>query len=113
MLLRSMLGALALACASTAAIASGDTASRCVDISVPKGAISARDGKWIELTPEQWQFLRGVYVVNPDTPPTFANIIGANVVGGYIGKNTQQGFSNPCVLTVGNTIRYEAATPCL
>lgn len=41
----------------------------CVDIAVPKGAIMARDGKWIELTPEQWQFLRGVYVVNPQTPP--------------------------------------------
>ena len=28
----------------------------------------ARNGKWIELTPEQWQFLRGVYVLNPETP---------------------------------------------
>ena len=25
--------------------------------------------KWIELTQEQWQFLRGVYVLNSETPP--------------------------------------------
>jgi hypothetical protein len=41
---------------------------RCVDVSVPKNAVTARNGKWIELTPEQWQFLRGVYVLNPETP---------------------------------------------
>ena len=46
-----------------------NTATRCVDIAVPKDAITARHGKWIELTPEQWQFLRGIYVVNPGTPP--------------------------------------------
>jgi hypothetical protein len=45
--------------------------SGCVDITVPKDAIAARNGKWIELTPQQWQFLRGVYVVNPETPPGF------------------------------------------
>jgi hypothetical protein len=45
-----------------------DFSSRCVDIAVPKDAITARNGKWIELTPEQWQFLRGIYVVNPETP---------------------------------------------
>ena len=28
----------------------------------------ARNGKWIELTPAQWQFLRGVYALNPETP---------------------------------------------
>ena len=51
------------------AFAAESNASRCVDISVPKGAITAHNGKWIELTPEQWEFLRGVYVVNPETPP--------------------------------------------
>jgi hypothetical protein len=49
--------------------AADNTASRCVNISVPKDAITSRNGKWIELTQEQWQFLRGVYVVNPETPP--------------------------------------------
>jgi hypothetical protein len=44
-------------------------ASRCVDISLPKDAITARNGKWIELTAQQWQFLRGIYAMNPTTPP--------------------------------------------
>ena len=41
---------------------------RCTDISIPKNAIEAHEGKWIELTSEQWQFLRGVFVLNPTTP---------------------------------------------
>ena len=44
-------------------------AARCVDVSVPKKAVEAEKGKWIVLTPEQWQFLRGVYAMNPQTPP--------------------------------------------
>jgi hypothetical protein len=44
-------------------------ASRCVDVSLPKDAITARNGKWIELTAQQWQFLRGIYAMNPTTPP--------------------------------------------
>jgi hypothetical protein len=44
-------------------------AARCVDVSVPKHAAEARHGKWIELTSEQWQFLRGIYAMNPLTPP--------------------------------------------
>ena len=51
------------------ALAAESNASRCVNVSVPKDAIMARNGKWIELTPQQWEFLRGVYVVNPETPP--------------------------------------------
>jgi hypothetical protein len=51
------------------AFASDRPASGCVDIHVPKDVITAHNGKWIELTPEQWQFLRGVYVVSPETPP--------------------------------------------
>ena len=43
--------------------------SNCVDISVPKKAVEAHNGKWIELTPEQWEFLRGIYAMNPLTPP--------------------------------------------
>ena len=34
-----------------------------------KHAIEARNGKWIQLTPEQWEFLRGIYAMNPLTPP--------------------------------------------
>ena len=49
--------------------AADSSSARCTDISVPKGAITAHNGKWIELTAEQWQFLRGVFVLNPNTPP--------------------------------------------
>jgi hypothetical protein len=51
-----------------AALAGEDLASRCVSVSVPKNAISAHNGRWIELTADQWQFLRGIYVLNPQTP---------------------------------------------
>jgi hypothetical protein len=44
-------------------------AAGCVDASVPKHAVEARHGKWIELTSDQWQFLRGIYAMNPLTPP--------------------------------------------
>jgi hypothetical protein len=50
------------------ALAGDNFTSRCVDIAVPKQAIAARNGKWIELTPDQWQFLRGIYAMNPETP---------------------------------------------
>ena len=46
-----------------------EDAARCVDTSAPKHAAEARHGKWIELTSEQWQFLRGIYAMNPLTPP--------------------------------------------
>jgi hypothetical protein len=42
---------------------------RCVPISIPQKAIEDRKGKWIELTAEQWQFLRGIFAMNPLTPP--------------------------------------------
>ena len=46
----------------------GEGAAHCVDASVPKHAVEARHGKWIELTSDQWQFLRGIYAMNPLTP---------------------------------------------
>jgi hypothetical protein len=46
-----------------------EDAARCVDASVPKHAAEAHHAKWIELTSDQWQFLRGVYAMNPLTPP--------------------------------------------
>jgi hypothetical protein len=52
-----------------AALAGDNYASHCVDASVPRGLIEARSGRWIELTPNQWQFLRGIYAMNPQTPP--------------------------------------------
>ncbi len=58
-------GALAILPQIAAAAESG----QCVDVSVPKHAIEARNGKWIQLTTDQWQFLRGIYAMNPLTPP--------------------------------------------
>ena len=52
-----------------ACLAADEPASGCVDVSAPKSAIVARHGRWSELTSAQWQFLRGVYVVNPNTAP--------------------------------------------
>ena len=46
-----------------------EDAARYVDASAPRHAAEARHGKWIELTSDQWQFLRGIYAMNPLTPP--------------------------------------------
>ena len=43
--------------------------SSCVDVAGPKAAIEAKHGKWITVTTDQWEFLRGVYVLNPNTAP--------------------------------------------
>ena len=61
--------ALAAAVAILPGLAFAAGTGQCVDISVPKAAIETHHGKWIELTPEQWQFLRGIYAMNPLTPP--------------------------------------------
>src|ERR1700748_1174778 len=47
----------------------GESDARCVDAAVPRRAAEARHGKWIELTSDQWQCLRGIYAMNPLTPP--------------------------------------------
>jgi len=51
------------------AFAADRSSPKCIDVAVPKQAIAARNGKWIELTPDQWNFLRGIYAMNPATPP--------------------------------------------
>ena len=61
--------ALAAVLATLPRLAFADETAQCVDISVPKAAIETHHGKWIELTPEQWEFLRGIYAMNPETPP--------------------------------------------
>jgi hypothetical protein len=50
------------------ALAADNPAGRCVDVAVPKNAITARNGRWIELTNQQWEFMRGIYAMNPETP---------------------------------------------
>jgi hypothetical protein len=61
--------ALAGALAALPQIVEAAESGQCVDVSVPKHAIEARNGKWIQLTAEQWEFLRGIYAMNPLTPP--------------------------------------------
>jgi hypothetical protein len=61
--------ALAAALATLPQLAFAAETTHCVDVSVPKKAVEARNGKWIQLTAEQWEFLRGIYAMNPLTPP--------------------------------------------
>jgi hypothetical protein len=42
----------------------------CMDLQAVRAAIASHDGKLIDLTPDQWQFLRGIYAVNPYTSPS-------------------------------------------
>jgi hypothetical protein len=63
----ALLGAVALGLAPTAALSDG-AVGHCIDVAVPKGAIAERNGRWIAPTPEQWQFLRGIYTMSPATP---------------------------------------------
>ena len=43
-------------------------ANRSVELATVRAAINDQDGKPIEITPNQWQFLRGVYAMNPEAP---------------------------------------------
>jgi hypothetical protein len=43
-------------------------ANRSVELTAVHGAINGQDGKPIEITPNQWQFLRGAYAMNPEAP---------------------------------------------
>ena len=40
-----------------------------VDLAAVRAAITGDNAKLIELRPDQWQFLRGVYAMNLETPP--------------------------------------------
>jgi hypothetical protein len=41
----------------------------CVELSKIRDAVGKDQGKMIELTIDQLNFLRGVYIMNPNTPP--------------------------------------------
>lgn len=47
---------------------SADLANPCVDLDMVRDEVIAHGGKLIELTQGQWQFLRGVYAMNPEIP---------------------------------------------
>ncbi|THD43520.1 MAG: hypothetical protein E7774_12655 [Bradyrhizobium sp.] len=42
----------------------------CAKVDVPKHIIADHGGRWVELAPAQWQFLRGVYAADPTSPTT-------------------------------------------
>jgi hypothetical protein len=50
---------------------------RPVDLSAVRAAITGHNGKLIELTPGQWQFLRGAYAMNLEAPPGLPSGDGA------------------------------------
>jgi hypothetical protein len=52
---------------SRAALAQ-DSAPLCADVAAPKAVVAAHHGRWTELSADQWQFLRGIYAMNPLTP---------------------------------------------
>ena len=43
--------------------------NRCVDLAAVGAATTGHNSKLIELTSDQWQFLRGIYAMNPEAPP--------------------------------------------
>ncbi len=45
-----------------------ESANRCGELAKVSAAINGQDAKLIEITPDQWQFLRGVYAMNPEAP---------------------------------------------
>jgi hypothetical protein len=65
----SLVAFAALSAPSEVTFADQNLTAHCVDISVPRNEVAARNGKWIELTPDQWQFLRGVYAMDSETAP--------------------------------------------
>ena len=46
-----------------------DASGLCIDRAAAKDNIDKRGGSFVTVTPEQWQFLRGIYAMNPATPP--------------------------------------------
>jgi hypothetical protein len=46
----------------------GEFASRCVDLATVRAEIEGQCSKLIEITPDQWAFLRGVYAMNLEAP---------------------------------------------
>ena len=51
------------------ALGAADSAALCADVAGPKALAAEHHGRWIEPSAEQRQSLRGVYAMNPETPP--------------------------------------------
>ena len=63
----------AILCASALSMAAIEARAEangyCMDRAAAKSNIDRRGGSFVTVTPEQWQFLRGIYAMNPATPP--------------------------------------------
>ena len=62
-------GFIAGAAAVWSPASAADSARLCADIAGQKAVVAEHHGRWIELDSNQWQFLRGIYAMNPLTPP--------------------------------------------
>jgi hypothetical protein len=49
-------------------VAGAEFANRPLDVATVRAAITGQDSKPIEITSNQWRFLRGVYAMNPEAP---------------------------------------------
>ena len=54
------------------ALGAADSAALCADVAGPKAMVAEHHSRWIDLSAEQWQFLRRVYAMNPETPPNLS-----------------------------------------
>ena len=66
---KSLAFAIGLIVFSPAAFAADGARPMCVDVAAPKAVVAARHGSWTVLNDAQWEFLRGIYAMNPLTPP--------------------------------------------
>ncbi len=67
--MKTMLVALLLAVAPVTAYAAGPREATCFDTEKVIADVKHAKGVWTELTPAQWEFVRGIYTMNPLTPP--------------------------------------------
>lgn len=66
---RTSLVLLAFVACVSSAYAADDKSSRCAGAAPTRESITSHGGKWINLTHDQWEFLRGVSSLDPETPP--------------------------------------------
>jgi hypothetical protein len=70
--MKSLIAMVAVSIASwstpTIGLADGAKPVECIDADVSRSSIIAHGGGWDQLTSGQWQFLRGVFAMNPNTP---------------------------------------------
>ena len=61
--------AIALSFLTPIAVFAAGAPQMCIPVSEAKDIATKQHATWTELTPDQWQFMRGVYMLLPTTPP--------------------------------------------